>query len=97
MTLTHYFLGFSLLAGLAVAAAFVGFPVLQTLNLPGYLYILFAMALFDTICFMRGGGRPGSVVSMPVRFAGFGVALAALLLAAVLLGIEAVVFCFSVF
>ena len=71
INLTHIFLAFALAAGLAVGAALVAFPAFRAFNLPPYFIVLLALAAFDGLCFWRGGGAPGSVVSMPVRFAGF--------------------------
>lgn len=88
LTLAHYFLAFSLAVGIAVGAALVEFPVLRALNLPSYLLILIALAAFDVACFLRGGNSVSGMVSMPVRFAGFVIALSAMFAVASLGGVE---------
>jgi len=85
-TLAHYFFAFSLAVGVAVGAALVEFPTLQTLNLPSYLLILIALAAFDVACFLRGGSTTSGMVSMPVRFSGFIIALGAMMAVASLGG-----------
>jgi len=89
LTLTHYFLAFTLAVGVAVGAAIVEFPVLRDSNLPSYLLILIGLAAFDVLCFWRSGGAAGGMVSMPVRFAGFGVALLAMLAVTTWAGVDA--------
>jgi hypothetical protein len=71
INLNTIFLAFALAAGVAVGAALIAFPAFRAINLPPYFIVLLALAVFDGLCFWRGGGAPGSVVSMPVRFAGF--------------------------
>lgn len=89
LTLTHYFLAFTVAFGVAVGAAIVEFPALRDSNLPSYLLILIGLAVFDVICFWRSGDAPGGMVSMPVRFAGFGLALLAMLAVTYWSGVDA--------
>ncbi|MGN6460890.1 MAG: hypothetical protein ACTHLY_06745 [Pseudolabrys sp.] len=89
LTLTHYFLAFTVAVGVAVGAAIVEFPALRDSNLPSYLLILIGLAAFDIACYWRSGGAPGGVVSMPVRFAGFGLALAVMLAVTYWSGVDA--------
>jgi hypothetical protein len=71
MTLNRLFLAFALAAGLAVGAALVSFPALRATGLPPVFMVLIVLAIFDGICFYRNGATPGGMITMPVRFAGF--------------------------
>jgi hypothetical protein len=79
--INRIFLAYMVVVGLAAGLAFVVKPDVRDFQIPAYFWVVIAMALFEGISFWRGGGAPGSVITMGIRVGGF--VLAVLLMMAI--------------
>jgi len=77
MTIDRIFLAFMVVVGAAIGFALVLHPAIRNFAIPPYLWVIVAMLAFEGLAYWRGGGAPGTMVSMEYR-------LIALLVAVVL-------------
>jgi hypothetical protein len=88
MTTARLFIFYSFVVGLAVGGVLVWVPQSRTIGLEPYFWVLIALALFEVIAFTRRGQVSGPPVSMPVRIAGFVIALVLMYVIPLAAGVE---------
>ena len=64
MTIDRIFVAFMAVVGAAIGFLLVLYPVSREFSIPPYLWVILVMALFECVAYWRGGGAPGTMVSM---------------------------------
>jgi phosphatidylglycerophosphate synthase len=75
MTIDRFFIGFMMLAGVAVGAVLVIEPEARNYRIAPYFWVLIAMVVFELAAYARGRGAPGTMISTEARLLGFVLAI----------------------
>jgi hypothetical protein len=86
MSVDRVFLIVMAVVGGAIGVVLVIMPESREFSIPPYFWVLIAMALFESLAFARGGGRPGTTVTMQGRLIAFIVSLVLVVMIPVLAG-----------
>ena len=86
ITIDRVFLVYMAVVGAAVGAILAVAPEARNYRIAPYFWILIAMAAFEMAAFARAQGVPGTMLAMPFRLAGFGLAILFMILIPIVAG-----------